>query len=501
MSTERFERDLREASDRMTRANASPELRARIAEALAAPPTVRRASCWRRPLAAGLVAAVLLVAAVGGGMALRSLPGVTAQATPAASSAAPSNGSPSPVGSLPSASAAPASTTPSQPAATPSTTSGSDGVAWNRLPRIGLFRSFALVTPSVVVLATDIDLRISEDGGRTWRVATPPGRFVEGVYWAFAFGADGSGLAIGCPQTCDHLAYWRTADLGRTWTPSNALAGAPGFSEWSVGLEMLDDGQLVLAASDGSHRAASLYISSDRGATWDGPRMAPRFLAGVAQAVALDNGTSAGLVTLPDAAAAAPAVSVSTDGGLTWNGATLPPPAGAKKTAGPSRMAGARMFDASSGWFALTWGSDAGGLHYYRTADGGGTWISADTPARPRLAADVASASSPGSWWELASTIIADGGGTTSGVIQSVRTTDAGATWTTTNAALPGWKPNGTGLSGGSESWATSGDTTALAGLGLPCASACSPKLGDQQDVLFLTTDGGVTWRAITPVP
>jgi hypothetical protein len=86
-------------------------------------------------------------------------------------------------------------------------------------------------------------------------------------------------------------------------------------------------------------------------------------------------------------------------------------------------------------------------------------------------------------------------------VIDSVRTTDAGATWTTTKAALPGWKPNGTGLSGGSESWAASGDATALAGLGLPCASACSPKLGDQQDVLFLTTDGGATWRAITPVP
>ena len=52
-----------------------------------------------------------------------------------------------------------------------------------------------------------------------------------------------------------------------------------------------------------------------------------------------------------------------------------------------------------------------------------------------------------------------------------------------------------------SESWATSGDASALAGLGLPCASTCSPMLGDKQDVLFLTTDGGATWRAITPVP
>jgi len=159
------------------------------------------------------------------------------------------------------------------------------------------------------------------------------------------------------------------------------------------------------------------------------------------------------------------------------------------------------MFDAASGWLALASGSDTSRLHYYRTSDGGRTWTSADTPARPRFAAEVASASSPDSWWELASTIIAGGGGTTSGVIQSVRTTDAGATWTTTKAALPGWKPNGTGLSGGSESWATSGGATALAGLGLPCAG-CSPnKLGDEQDVLFLTTDGGATWRAITPVP
>jgi len=51
---------------------------------------------------------------------------------------------------------------------------------------------------------------------------------------------------------------------------------------------------------------------------------------------------------------------------------------------------GARMFDASSGWLALAWGSDRSGLHYYRTSDGGGTWSSTDTPARPRFVAEVA---------------------------------------------------------------------------------------------------------------
>jgi photosystem II stability/assembly factor-like uncharacterized protein len=156
--------------------------------------------------------------------------------------------------------------------------------------------------------------------------------------------------------------------------------------------------------------------------------------------------------------------------------AVTPPPVRSSPAPIPkAQVSAAHFFDPAHGW-----GLTADGL--FSTADGGATWtnISPSALAKPGIAYFLDSRHGWVSSWELRGT-----GGNFESVFLIFKTDDGGRTWQQHDLHLPGYQAGGGSLSfvDQTHGWLVAVNTT-------------SSNFSD--GLLFRTDDGGVTWHELT---
>jgi photosystem II stability/assembly factor-like uncharacterized protein len=235
---------------------------------------------------------------------------------------------------------------------------------------------------------------------------------------------------------------WRSTDGGATWTgdfnpaqfvyPGNTIVLGPLHFLTATNLE----GAVIFETTDGGEEWTTLL--------WGGT-------GGFLDFDRLADGT---LIAVTDQADAYR----STDGGATWENATY-------TATDPLRgRLGAIGVGPGGGGAAGTSGSPIPPTHWYRTTDGGASWLA--DPAGPSIVF-----TSEIEYWD------ADRGITAGDVGKMWRTIDGGASWSF--ATLPGAPPN------------TKAYHVSLPAPGVAFA-ACS---GQSQGLVYRTTDYGVTWE------
>lgn len=302
--------------------------------------------------------------------------------------------------------------------------------------------SVVAVSSSVAWATDPLDVRVTTDGGATWRVVRSGGGMVA------ALSASQAWLLAGTTSIL------RTADGGTTWSESNKQASATG--QWLRGVSVAPDGSTVWAvgsdygAPDFNHGTAGSYLlrSTDAGGTWSTvsiPNMLPWSVATGGAAVWVGGADGA--------------VARSLDGGATWSSTKLDAPSGQGVVA--IAASSANVAWASIGAAPL---NGAPG-HIYRTIDGGQSWTPQRLPnvgsTQPSVMRMVA-VSDSAAW------------GVDPYHCAVLRTADGGASW---SSSTP---PSCAGLWG---VFATS-PTTAFA----------SGQHQDQTPAIYQTTDGGATW-------
>jgi photosystem II stability/assembly factor-like uncharacterized protein len=262
-----------------------------------------------------------------------------------------------------------------------------------------------------------------------------------------------------------HVVVNRTSDGGRTWIPAK-VPGDWGDSTPVLAFASARVGYLLLAGLRGGG-ASVAFATSDGGATWRkvGGAGILGAIFGVTGTETLWSGNQgdAGPVSRP-------ILDVSRDGGRTWVDARLPGLVGdiyvTDTLVAPPVLAG------SLGALAVELGSSSpGGFRFYRTTDGGLSWVQAAAIAENDVYSVSVAVIDPTHFVAL------------DPVARTVSSTsDAGATWITTSMTgftqplrLNFWDPE-------------QGGAIALVGNGP------GPGAG-----LFTTSDDGRTWSPVSP--
>ncbi len=331
-----------------------------------------------------------------------------------------------------------------------------------------------LVTSSFGWVRTEAGFRVTEDGGLTWQSAAWPS------------GDD--------PGFTDPLDGWvfnqttglhRTLDGGRSWS-TVAVPGGPYFAIGNPWFNDADHGTFVALPLSGN--GAFILATTDGGATWTRHAIALPASGGLTvQSIHMFDALHGIADDVPSEFAypvSSPATSLASlptlyrtaDGGQTWQPVSLPRPSGiaaAAPVSGGGVDVQTRLFGAAD---AVTWRvyAGAGGVTaFYATHDAGQTW----TPAGSIGGSGPVAILSQDHWFVASpQTPTLEG------------TTDGGIHWSPLPApGLAGparWLdfPTNSGVG-----WAGVGAVLCTA-LG-PCPAAA----------LEGTTDGGLTWSALTP--
>ena len=307
----------------------------------------------------------------------------------------------------------------------------------------------------------------TSDGGATWHDVTP-----RGVGNTMAFQPTGPESALlAWIRPLQAATVYTTSDGGKTWThgksfpikygDGNAYLGESGRDVW------IEVGEAGMA----SVLPAQLFKSVDAGMTFalvnqSSSTSAHSSFPGFGPIVFLNawDGFTSVVHGGPDGLG----LYRTTDGGKTWSAATLP--AGAQQVGLP-------VFSGQRGlaWDVQAVSSTTSAPSLLRTTDGGSTWQQAQIP----LGSDSVAAN-PDVLSGTAAVMVG-----TSGTIYA--TTDGGGTWSTTKPGITAQQLLSTNVIT-QVSFFTPVVGWALIG---PKGSAL------EQAALYLTTDGGVSWRAI----
>lgn len=329
---------------------------------------------------------------------------------------------------------------------------------------------------------------LSDNGGRSWRMAKPAFLRDEDVIAKVddvaTRGTKRVWLALGDligPHFVDgsdrYATIAWTSDGGRTWRES-APAGCRRQCNGSMQLSFLDDRRGFLLTGIGSHDA--LFATSNGGATWRLVGRSP--FAGPITFTTAREGFGVSVPTRwvgPDATPVGAGVLYrTTDGGRSWRRVELaPPPADAGL---PAVADSAWFFGPRDGVVPVRYRDPRSGAQHlvvYATTDGGRSWSAHATPPDADLRSDqtgvdsTVAFSAPGAtqWLFFAgSTLYA--------------TADAGRHWTATAAPIASINPYDISFTSLEDGWAI-----------FPIGS--NGRLGL---ALVATTNGGRTW---TPVP
>jgi photosystem II stability/assembly factor-like uncharacterized protein len=118
-----------------------------------------------------------------------------------------------------------------------------------------------LATPS----ACPLELRLSDDGGATWRAPSQPPPAMDGLPAVGREGANGLIAARADPGTASSL--WATANGGETWSPLPPLAGQDGVSDIVI-TPSGDTYLLTVGQPAGTFQPKAVLRSTDR-VTWE----------------------------------------------------------------------------------------------------------------------------------------------------------------------------------------------------------------------------------------
>ena len=311
-------------------------------------------------------------------------------------------------------------------------------------------------------------LLISLDGGGTWTLSTAPATpssasfitstaFADADHaWTIRAGADSH---TGAQDDFVSLFVYRTADGGRTWQS----ATIPGNFAWCFYELVFADAQhgFLNATDCQTISKTALYRTSDGGATWTaGPIRAVGDSLSVSDATTLWVSSSGGGEACN--MCNEPLLQVSRDSGRTWSASPIPGYEG-KLTSDTLGAGGSPVFlDPSDGYFVV---ADASS-EVFRTTDAGRTWSRIAATPRGISVTTILDATH---WFGDSIT-----GTETSGVA----TADGGKTWhsgpSSTQAMKVGY-------------WFT--DTLHGGFVEMP------GQFGLPARVLYLTSDGGVTWN------
>ncbi len=323
----------------------------------------------------------------------------------------------------------------------------------------------------------DQRLLLTEDGGSTWRDATPPAAtegsspanllqvdFLDAIHGWVAFAEP---FKVATDPGFGRVDVWRTSDSGRTWAKTElppAKVNNQGDTPGPLAFDFLDaDHGFALISGSYAHTLGDgdLYSTADGGRTWSADRPTGSGSSGVEGSAIAFSTTIDGVVV---GSPVGTGVSVTLDGGKTWRSAALAAPAG---MSGALRFFGQPVFfDARSGLVPVQFEGDSGNVtRVYRTTDGGVTW---SFLARvPLDGAPSVSILDPQHW------IAANGAAV-------VSTSSGGVPWTTV-ASQPAL---------------TSMQTAQFVAAGTGWA-VWTDFLGTSH--LLATSDGGATWRALMP--
>ena len=321
------------------------------------------------------------------------------------------------------------------------------------------------------VVTEDDGLTMSDDRGASWRVmgTTANASFERAQQATFVLDAQHAWSVIpgsGGPGT---FAVERTSDGGASWQVG-ALPGS--YANVTPSLDFLDAQHGYLLLGGGT---STVLRTSDGGATWQvtgstGP-LGSEFASSAASTLWAGGQGGAGI-------AGVPLLAVSRDGGASWSQVTLP---GLDMQRGPTLfLAQPPRFFGGSGLLQveqLAPAPYAGSVLFYHTADGGRTWT--QTGALPWAATGQPAAilDADHIWLQAPRSVV------------RVSIIDVSA-----DAGTDGEQLHPRGLPSGDIAWlgfwdtqhgaavATSGDTPATASV-------------------YLTDDGGSTWRPAAALP
>lgn len=324
------------------------------------------------------------------------------------------------------------------------------------------------------------------DGGRTWRDVTPPQPAPApdaqpGAATGYFSDASTAWVVYGTFNTAAPATVWNTIDAGQHWRASLPVDLASLTAEFFVpsDVDFLDSqtGWFVAHLGAGMmHDYFTLFQTTDGGQSWahliDPTAAGPQSCSKTGL-----HFTSAQVGFLTgDCQGVAPGVFFmrTGDGGATWQDAALPAPASApdlftRSDAGCGTY-GLTFFDAQSAKMAVSClilsGNPITKLNFvYATADGGGTWTSAQAPARNLTFVDAQTG------WALP-----EADPNAQPPFDLSRTLDGGATWAKIKSLA----------------WTGALDFVD-AQTGWAVAHA-----GDAEE-LVQTSDGGQTWQALQP--
>lgn len=330
-------------------------------------------------------------------------------------------------------------------------------------------------------LTTATGLFLTDDGGATWRLATPVDAATEQLVGATFADPDHGWLATAVPDpAATTFEIWRTHDGGRSWdravVPEGINRGDLMGTVW-FSIAASGGGDLFAMAEGGmpTGYTGDLFESTDDGATW------------TADPILQDSGVT-GPIAFADrrhgvVAGGAPGdrLFATDDGGRTWRRVPLPAPIGFADTITQFQDAPTFWSDHAGGVPVVIGNTErATAIVVLTTDDGGGTWrIAGTVPLAPDNGAVVAALPDPARW------LVVTGG------LGAVVTDDGGATWSRLEATGLPAIPDELSMSDPTHGWAI----VRVSGC-LTFKSDCSTRSG-----LFSTDDGGATWSLIWPQP
>lgn len=250
----------------------------------------------------------------------------------------------------------------------------------------GAVRSFGATSPMAAWVVSDGRLLLTEDGGASWRQATPPAFALTGAATALFLDAKTGWVAEVAAQTPGVVRMASTTDGGRTWRQREHTlfaAGDPAGQVSALTMHWLDrnTGWLVVRqATSSNFNQGALFGTQDGGASW--------------RRLALPGGEPVYFVSaLTGWTAGGPRGDAwfrTDDGGHTWAPAALPYPdvagRGQRRHYPPHFTA-----DGRHGVVVVATSTPASQrITWYVTHDGGGVWsVVDDLPGRASPATDV----------------------------------------------------------------------------------------------------------------
>jgi len=313
----------------------------------------------------------------------------------------------------------------------------------------------------------------SSDGGATWSARLT---YAGGLPSQVLVDANGTGIAVGGQPTgaAADLVLFRTQDGGTSWKRVDAPLTAPA---WGIPF-FIDASRGWVLVSLGPD-SAEIVSTRDGGATWSaGPAFNDRANFPGLSSVRLRIVWTAdghGIAVLPaGSGSAAVHVVITDDGGATWRASFPPAPRGEVVDAGNAMLDASLLPDGRGALFLQAvdpGGSGAPALFAYSTGDAGRTWsqpVRLDGRAPVRQSRAVF-AMDETRWWA------SSGSGD-----DLLVTVDGGRTVRRHAGVLPaGYVFGSLGFWSSTDGWAvaTSGGRAAV----------------------FLTSDGGASWRPLVP--